>query len=90
MATSDPDRVYQRLDDICSSIAGMQASLEVNIALCKDCRPKVMGNGQQSLDSRLARLEEARAVSKTFLLAMVSVAGAAGSLASAVLKLLGV
>ena len=67
MASSDLDRVHERLDEICAFVGRMQAVLDVNIALCKDCRPKVMGNGQQSLDNRLTRLEEARAVSKTFL-----------------------
>ncbi len=90
MTTPDLDRVHQRLDEICMCLSRMQAALDVNIALCKDCRPKVMGNGRQSLDSRLARLEEARAVSKTFVLGMVSLAGAVGSLATAVLRLLGV
>jgi hypothetical protein len=90
MTSSDLDRVHERLDEICAFVGKMQVALDVNIALCKDCRPKVMGNGRESLDNRLTRLEEARAVSKTFLLAMVSVAGAAGSLAAAILKLLGV
>jgi hypothetical protein len=90
MASSDLDRVHQRLDEIRTFVGRMQAALDVNIALCKECRPKVMGNGQESLDNRLTRLEEARAVSKTFLLGMVSVAGAVGSLAAAALKLLGV
>jgi hypothetical protein len=44
----------------------------------------------ESISTRVTRLEEARAVSKTFILGMVSVAGAVGSLSAVVLKLLGI
>jgi hypothetical protein len=83
------DRVYQRLDEIDAVLAEIRAEVKVQTALCTDCRPKVLGNGEESLDHRLTRLEEARAVSKTFVLGMVSAAGAVGSLAAVLLKLAG-
>lgn len=89
-ASAGLERVHERLDEITASISKIQSALDVNIALCKDCRPRVMGNGKESLDIRIARLEEARAVSKSFIVTMVSLAGVAGSLASLVLKMLGI
>jgi hypothetical protein len=97
MANPALDRVHERLDDnnlilaeIRADVAEIRADLKVNTALCGECRPKVMGNGQDSLDNRVTRLEEARAVSKVFLLGMFSAAGAVGSLATIMLKLLGI
>jgi hypothetical protein len=90
MSNTELQCVHKRLDEIHAVLAGIRADVRVNAALCADCRPKVLGNGKESLDRRITRLEEARAVSKTFLLGMVSVAGAVGSLGAAMLRLLGV
>lgn len=91
------NRMYERLDDthvllteMRAELAAIRADVKVNAVLCADCRPKVMGGGEDSLDRRVTRLEEARVVSKTFFLALVSVAGATGSLATAFLRLMGV
>jgi hypothetical protein len=85
---SELDRIHQRLDELMQSFGSLKSTVESNIALCSTCRPKVLGNGKEGFDARLARLEEARAVSKTFLLAMVSLAGAAGAIAGSLPKLL--
>jgi len=90
MSSTDLECVHQRLDEINAVLAEIRSDVRVNTALCADCRPKVLGNGKESLDHRITRLEEARAVSKTFILGMVSVAGAVGSLGAAMLRLFGI
>jgi hypothetical protein len=90
MLNAELDCVHQRLNEIHVVLAEIRSDVKVNTALCADCRPKVMGNGKESLDHRITRLEEARAISKTFILGMVSAAGAIGSIAGAMLRLLGI
>jgi septation ring formation regulator EzrA len=61
--TADIERVHQRidavdehLDDLKESVADLTAKVKTNIALCEDCRPKVMGNGD-SLPTKVSVLE---------------------------------
>lgn len=86
--SSEMDRVHQRLDELMTSFGSLKSSVDSNIMFCATCRPKVLGNGKEGYDARLARLEEARSVSKTFILAMVSIAGAVGAITGALPKLL--
>ena len=84
------DRVHKRLDDITEVLSEIRTDVKVSTVLCADCRPKVMGNGKDGLDKRVTRLEEARVVSKTFILGMISAAGAVGAITGGLLKIFGI
>ena len=100
---ADLARIHERIDETHRLLSRLSAALETNIELCKQCRPKVLGNGKEGFETRLARLEEVQiergearmtsletkfAISKTFLAFTISAAGAVGSIAGAVVKYL--
>ena len=99
--TADLARIHERIDEIHQLLSRLSAAIETNVELCKQCRPKVLGNGREGFETRLARLEEVQiyrgearltsletkfAVSKTFLAITISAAGAVGSIAAAIVK----
>jgi hypothetical protein len=98
---ADLARIHERIDETHKLLSRLSAALETNIELCKQCRPKVLGNGKEGFETRLARLEEGQiergearmtsletkfAVSKTFLALTISAAGAVGSVAAAIIR----
>lgn len=99
MAGSEIARVHERLDEAIKAIGDLTTTVQTNIELCKQCRPKVLGNGKEGFDARLARIEtsqikngDARLTAVETKLAMgwkgvtllFSGASAAGALAGAV------
>ena len=100
-ASSDLTLVYERIDKTNELLSRLSAAVETNVALCKECRPKVLGNGKEGYDARLARLEEGQiergrdrmatletklSVSRTFLMLAISAAGAAGALVGVIVQ----
>jgi hypothetical protein len=100
---ADLARIHERIDETHQLLSRLSAVIETNVELCKQCRPKVLGNGKEGFETRLARLEEVQiyrgetrlttletkfAVSKTFLALTISAAGAVGSIAAAIIRYL--
>lgn len=56
----DINRLHDRLDELVREVSA-------NVALCAQCRPKVMGNGKPSYGERLTALETEGATNKTWL-----------------------
>ena len=82
----DINRLHTRVDDACKKVDGVKddvadlaVEVRANIALCKDCRPKVMGNGD-SLGTRLTVLETERTSVRRSIKWIVLMASAVGSL----------
>jgi hypothetical protein len=94
MSSPELSRIHERIDETNQLINRIAVAAETNVELCKQCRPKVMGNGKEGLEARLARVEEnqiadgkARSskventfiVSKTWLTVILSVSGVVAS-----------
>jgi hypothetical protein len=94
-------RIHERLDETLEKLSRLTSAVETNNELCKQCRPKVLGNGREGFDTRLARVEEAMipkgserltmletqyTMSKTFLAMTITGAGAVGSIVSAIVR----
>jgi hypothetical protein len=69
MTDHEVSRLHERIDgiqtaltekigDVEKGVSSLTQVVTENIALCKQCRPKVMGNGQPSYDVRIDRLEQ--------------------------------
>ena len=98
----DLTRIYERIDVLNESVNRLSSLVHVNVELCKECRPKVLGNGNtEGLQTRMARIEENQiedgksrmatveatfVVSKGFLGVVLSVAGILGGLFASVVQ----
>jgi len=56
----------QKIDSLRDTVSQRLTHVEVEQAkldmACDDCRPKVMGNGREAIDARVARLEESHSI----------------------------
>jgi len=48
------------------TVGALTASVRESVALCGTCRPVVVGNGKQSMDSRMVLLEDFKRQAKAF------------------------
>ena len=62
MTNTEAARIHKRIDEQTEAFHQLRTVVETNVALCQGCRTKVMGNGKEGIDERLARIEE-RAIS---------------------------
>jgi hypothetical protein len=81
MSQDDITRIHERLDEIIQNQAKLQTAVDVNVALCQQCRPKVMGNGKDGYDTRIARLEATKETSSWFIGKIIAVAGVVATVA---------
>lgn len=51
------ERLHERIDDLQSALAKLNTQVSTWVALCKECRRVVAGNGRSSLDKRVSMLE---------------------------------
>lgn len=51
-------RISELKDELKGAIAELTAEVRASNELCRVCRPKVLGNGKEGFDTRLARIEE--------------------------------
>ncbi len=79
MTTAGEARIHERLDEIVSDGADMKRDLAVVAASCRDCRPKVLGNGTDGLDKRVDRLEQTDGRRIWWLVATVAFASSVAS-----------
>ena len=108
MEHDDIVRIHQRIDAVGvkqdatnAALSELTAAVRENLALCTLCRPKVMGNGHDPMDTRLARVEDAQiwdgekrltalestlTVSRWWIGTLIATAGAAGGIASAIVR----
>jgi hypothetical protein len=81
---------HQDIQEIRSMLGGIKESLDRTVAQCDVCRHIVMGNGQEPLAVRVARIEEDKKVSSWVLTKIVALTGVAatvfGGIASIVWK----
>jgi hypothetical protein len=54
---ADVQRIHERIDHLAEVIGELSGSVQQSVALCAICRPKVLGNGLEGYDARLARVE---------------------------------
>ena len=59
MATASETRIHARFDEMASDVSDIKTDLAVVAAGCRDCRPKVIGNGT-GLVTRVDRLEQSQ------------------------------
>ena len=57
MADHDIEIVHERLTELTKILADLAGEVRESNGLCKFCRPKVLGNGTEGFDARLARVE---------------------------------
>ena len=63
MSSESEGRIHARLNEIVKSVGEIEKDLAVVASSCRDCRPIVMGNGNDGIDKRVDRLEQ-RAVKR--------------------------
>ena len=105
VSADDLRRIHERIDHVNSTLSDLNANVRENVALCKQCRPKVLGNGGEGYDSRLVRLEENVIVdgekrlttieatgiaTKRFVGSIIAATGALAAILSAALRVLGI
>ena len=56
----DIEVLHGRIDRLTSAVGELTSEVRESNALCKVCRPRVLGNGGESFDTRLARVEESQ------------------------------
>ena len=60
MTTASEAKIYERLNLMARDIGTIKTKIAVVASACEDCRPQVMGNGNDSMATRLDRLEQVR------------------------------
>jgi len=99
MPAADIRTLHQRVDELGKetreglgsierSIRGLAETLAANIALCNECRPKVMGNGQEGHEARIARLETTVGMSKWFIGVVAAIGGFVATIVGAIVDLI--
>ena len=58
MTSTEAARIHKRIDEQTEAFHQLRTVVETNVALCQGCRTKVLGNGKEGIDERLARIEE--------------------------------
>ena len=101
MGPADLKRIHERIDETNTWLSRISTAIDTNVELCRQCRPKVMGNGKEGLDSRLVRIEQGHIhdgetritrletsvlMTKMFITISISLAGAVGAIAGAVVR----
>jgi hypothetical protein len=80
----------QDIQEIRAMLGGIKGSLDRTVAQCEVCRHIVMGNGQEPLAVRVARIEEDKRIGGWLVTKIIALAGVVatvfGSVASLTLK----
>lgn len=86
-------RIHERIDGLRSDVSALGQSMteaiglltvqvERSITTCGVCRPIVLGNGNEGIASRVARLEEAKTSMAWFVTKIIATCGVAATLLS--------
>ena len=65
----------QEIREIREMVAGIKEVLDRNVAQCEVCRHIVMGNGQEPLAVRVARIEEDKRIGGWLVTKIVAISG---------------
>jgi hypothetical protein len=79
--------IHERLDELVAAVGEIKTDLAVAITACQDCRPIVMGNGGDSIDKRVDRMEEWRG--RTMTRTMMRIAFLSAAIASLIAVIAG-
>jgi hypothetical protein len=84
---SDLHRVHERIDALVMEVGKLTTAVEVSVALCDQCRPKVLGNGLRGLPERVTDLETTKRVGEWFVAKIITATGIVATICSAVATL---
>lgn len=84
MTAHDTEVLHGRISELKDAVSDLTVEVRANIALCQQCRPKVIGNGHPSFEARLATVETRQYVTGLLLTRLVAIAAAVSSSITAV------